>query len=421
MASVDFSPVSVSVAGNSATSVGPAIPIPQEVHGTTMHGTGAPAVADNPREHKLRQLHERAEARRMEMQQQVASQNNACQLVDEEMHMIVKRVEKSKAKKKEARQKLEVAFNIDAEEMKRLGHKAQKKSMTQLMFCFVIMGCELDFLGFFGAFMGYWDLEIFIVRALLVAMPCSFMLCIVLYFCYVQPRELAHEEKENRDVGDCKTMTQKAKNLLRRKNVRLSWFHFVPLTRYVLLIKSIAPEDVEGIFRVNSLSSFTLGSCQVVGLLFTFMENGYSFAGLSMFVYMNMLSQMVNWAITVLYFATKIAPNMKTSIASAAYAANLSAQMRKTLVQLQVSITEDAMSFARQEVNVIDCLDIGDDDCGIDSDDEGYLSKMKTELDLEVCFFKKAKVNFKYFDPIELLQIRRAVYTQFAEELDRCY
>jgi len=363
-------------------------------------------------------LEGRARDKKMAQMQLVARSQNESALVDEEMQLIVKRVEKSKAKKQEARQKLEEAFGTDVANMKLIGARARNRNLCQLMFCFVIMGCELDFIGFFGAFMMYWNLEIFIVQALLVAMPGSFILCVTMYFCIEQPKEEEKEEKAKKEIGSAKSMAQKAKRLLNRTSVRLSWYHFLPLARYVLLIKSITPEDVEGIFRVNSLSSFTLGSCQVVGLLFTIMENGNSVFGLSMFVYMNMFSQLVNWTITLLYFSTSIATNMRNAIASGAYSANLSLQMRKTLVQLQVSISEDAERFADEEVNVIESLtDELQSNASVDND--GYLSNMRMELEKEVSFFKKAKVSFRYFDPIELLQIRRAVYTQFAEELDQ--
>jgi hypothetical protein len=257
-------------------------------------------------------------------------------------------------------------------------------------------------------------LDIPLVKGMLVAMPSSYLVCILLYFWCIQPAEMQGNKKANEDANTGNRLQRQAKALLRRKNVRLEIYHFFPLARYILLIKSTTSEDVEGVFRVNSLSSFTLGSCQIVALIFTIMTNGNSIFGLSIFVYMNMFSQLVNWSITLLYFATGVADGMKKSIASGAYSANLSCQMRKTLVQLQVSISEDAERLADMDANVMD-----DGRSSSSCDDDGYLTVMRRTLENEIMFFKKTRVDLRYFDPIELLSIRRAVYMQFSEEFDK--
>jgi hypothetical protein len=71
-----------------------------------------------------------------------------------------------------------------------------------------------------------------------------------------------------------------------------------------MLIKSDTDmTDVDAIFRINTLSSFTFGFYQIVGIIFTFV---YGFE-VNLFVWANVGSQVVNWSITFLYFATPIA------------------------------------------------------------------------------------------------------------------
>lgn len=359
-------------------------------------------------------LMEKAKEHHEELLADGAVKTNECNLAGDEMKFIVERCEKGDKAKDEAKEKVNQAFGIDVDSMRQLASRNRNRNLCQLMFCFVIMGCELDLIGFFGAFQGYWALDIPLVKGLLVAMPSSYMVCIFLYFWCIQPGEMQDNKKGNEDANTGNRLQRQAKALLRRKNVRLSLYHFLPLARYILLIKSTTGEDVEGVFRVNSLSSFTLGSCQIVALIFTITTNGNSISGLSIFVYMNMFSQLVNWSITILYFATGVADGMKKSIASGAYSANLSSQMRKTLVQLQVSISEDAQRLASEDASVMD-----DNQSTSSGDEDGYLSVMRRTLENEIMFFKKTAVDLRYFDPIELLTIRRAVYMQFSEEFDR--
>merc|ERR1712100_256311 len=43
----------------------------------------------------------------------------------------------------------------------------------------------------------------------------------------------------------------------------LNFYHFLPIVRYYLLVKDPTTNDVESLFRVNALSTFTLGFAQV--------------------------------------------------------------------------------------------------------------------------------------------------------------
>jgi len=88
-------------------------------------------------------------------------------------------------------------------------------------YLFVIFGCELDFFGFLMAFSSYWNIGFTIVRLLLVVCPFVFVLAVGIY-----------RKKES--------------------------FRFLPIFRYYSYSKW-EHSDVEGVFIVNALSSFSIG------------------------------------------------------------------------------------------------------------------------------------------------------------------
>merc|ERR1712150_171949 len=108
---------------------------------------------------------------------------------DEEMKLIVKRVEQYNQKKARSLEHLQTALEVDWKSMKQLHKKARYRNLAQLVFFAVIMGCELDLLGFMGVFMEYWNLEKMLVRILLAAMPSAYAMCVGLYMAFIQPDE----------------------------------------------------------------------------------------------------------------------------------------------------------------------------------------------------------------------------------------
>lgn len=360
---------------------------------------------------------------------------NAVNVKDATMHETVRREQRRTNTKADSLRNVERALGIDYETMKNLHRQNRYRSAYQLVFCFVIMGCELDLIGFCLAFMGYWKLGHVMVKACLVAFPASYVLCIGSYFFFLQPDERAAQT----GVSTNNAAVNAARLLTVRPEIKLEWYHFLPLARYMLLIKSTTQDDIEGIFKVNSLSSFTLGSCQIVGMIFTVIENGNSVTGLDIFVYMNVVSFVINWLITLAYFRTNIAKTMKDVISGSAYRSNVSAQMRYTVVQLLSAITTDAETVAKAETIEKDALSCDeDDDHHSDGQDGPYLprpslgsrstqscgeggrhlEKLRRKLQEEIRFFKQADINLRYFDPIELLTMRRAIYLQNAHHFE---
>jgi hypothetical protein len=190
-----------------------------------------------------------------------------------------------------------------------------------------------------------------------------------------------------------------------RPPVHSSWGHISPLYRFTMVIRSPDENDVEGVFRVNSLSSFTLGTAQMLGMAFTFMNFHGDFSDLHMFVYLNMFSQLVNWSITLLFYATSVARTMGNQITVEALTSNLSASVQdQTLVFAHLAESK-AKQVARDQV----------DDTQIFEVDE-HVKK----VEWEVMSMKNLKIQLDHFKPDEVDSIRRTLYLYWAEEYARC-
>jgi hypothetical protein len=320
-------------------------------------------------------------------------------------------------------QHVEGALGIDYETMKNLHRLTRYRNAFQLVFCFVIMGCEFDLICFCLAFPGYWNLEQTMVKGCLVAFPAAYVMCIGAYFFFLQPEEMRANTNSAASAGMQGTggVVQAAMNLTRRRHTKLEWYHFLPLARYILLIKSTTQDDIEGIFKVNSLSSFTLGSCQLVGMLFTIFHNDNQITGLDIFVYMNLASFVVNWLITFAYFGTNIAKTMKDSISASAYRSNVSTQMRHTVLQLLSAISKDAETAAKEALQAVDGNGLGSHRSSRSTRSEGgdYLNVLRRKLQEEIRIFRQTDIDLRYFDPIELLTMRRAIYLQNAHHFEQ--
>eukprot|EP00746_Dinoflagellata_sp_MGD_P158535 gnl/MRDRNA2_/MRDRNA2_86493_c0_seq1.p1 gnl/MRDRNA2_/MRDRNA2_86493_c0~~gnl/MRDRNA2_/MRDRNA2_86493_c0_seq1.p1 ORF type:complete len:489 (-),score=136.69 gnl/MRDRNA2_/MRDRNA2_86493_c0_seq1:477-1943(-) len=163
---------------------------------------------------------------------------------------------------------------------------------VNLMFLLVLVGCEIDLIGFALAFGDYWYMDVVIIQILLITMPCGYLFA-VFFLCRKAP------EKNKNAI-----LTWARKKL---KVMDLKFYHFVPIFRYFLVIKEKTAEDVEATFRVNSLSSFTLGVAEISGMMFLLYIQKQE---MTLFVKINIISQGINWFITILYFLTPVSAKM---------------------------------------------------------------------------------------------------------------
>jgi len=221
----------------------------------------------------------------------------------------------------------EEALGVDAAGMNEANSIGRIIAAVSLSFLIVVVGCEIDLYGFAMSFNDYWVQDIIVVRALLVIGPFGYILaaCMYMYYCSEEQERINRQRSEN--VAQQHTHTMGGLNgrghqsaqptpdskpeLLRRESVHMKYYHFLPVCRYYVVVKEKEADDVESIFRVNSLSSFSLGIAQIVGLLF---HSAVKQQPLTIFHKINIISQGINWLITLLYFATPAASYMKAVI-----------------------------------------------------------------------------------------------------------
>jgi len=168
---------------------------------------------------------------------------------------------------------------------------------------------------------GDWTLYIYIVLA-----PAGYLLSCLLYMCFGSRQdddgddlETSHNPTDRmrrhgpadgavyRGNGQISTMMQR---MMRRKSIQLKIYHFVPYPRYYVLIKDQEDSDVEGVFRVAALSSLSLGLAQILGIILTFVLH----KPLSYAFYLNCVTQLLGWSVTVLYFSTEICETLKDAV-----------------------------------------------------------------------------------------------------------
>jgi len=100
--------------------------------------------------------------------------------------------------------------------------------------------------------------------------------------------------------------------LIQKDPVLLQLYHFLPLVRFYLLVKDKTRGDVEAVFRVNGLSTFTIGLAQMFCIALGVMHNAISMSNL--FVQIGLFAQCVNLTITVIDYFTRTCETLKTSI-----------------------------------------------------------------------------------------------------------
>merc|ERR1712232_126089 len=219
-------------------------------------------------------------------------------------------------------------------------------NMSKLMFLMVIVGCEIDLYGFMMAWHVYWGLRQLTVRVLIITGPIGYFIATGMYMMYNQsinavfdgpisksssateqpPTDL--EQSSEFRVFEGGTQNEASTTPITsqtKEPFQLCFYHFVPLFRYYLIVKELSSDDIEGVFRINSLSSFALGIAQIVGIVFYVMSEGE----LNLFVKINMFSQVLNWGITLLYFMTPISAYMKKTSTIEALLYNLQKRYRE--------------------------------------------------------------------------------------------
>lgn len=209
-------------------------------------------------------------------------------------------------------------------------------SGSKFAFLFVILGCELDLYGFTLAFIQYWQAGFkdgrstsvgWVMRVLLIIGPSGYVLAVITYVCSFRALDEDFTEKAEAVLprGELPASVQK-------EPVHLRLYHFLPIYRYYLLIKDQVPEDVEGLFRVNGLSTFTIGAVQIMCAVLALSQHLMNF---DIFLKIGAVAQVVNILVTLLYFATPVAQLMKAAIAVDAMVYASNERLRAEFVQYE--------------------------------------------------------------------------------------
>lgn len=321
--------------------------------------------------------------------------------LQERVAMAQELVEETKKMKHSLAQKkpsIEELLGIDGQQMVDVASILRTIQVAKILYLLVITGCELDLDGFGLACATYWhagetaDPETnFVMRALLCIGPAGYLLSIVLYLLSVtcgvgekiwmrvsrQRRNLARNvqggdahlpetlieridprAEENIQIrGDAPIHTHNQFPLATTKQaVHIKMFHFLPVLRYFLLVKDTEPSDIEALFRVNALSTFTLGFAQVFCMLLGF-GNGSLHWEVKTVV--GVVAQVVNLSMTYLYFFTRYPERMKRAMSVEAFQFNQVAGMatefeRYTFASQQCSLnfgTEDPTNMRSDHMN----------------------------------------------------------------------
>jgi hypothetical protein len=187
-----------------------------------------------------------------------------------------------------------------------------KYSLANFIFLLVLMGIEMDMAGLALSAKTYWDYNIAILKAFLFFEVFAFCAPLAMVTCMEGPDEIdgfvektSHEtqtRKPRRGGVISQVMSRiKAANPF---DTSMQIYHFFPGIRFYMLVKKHCDAaDVNGVLKVNALSSFTLGVYQFMGIGYTFWA-GKDF---NLFIKMNVASQCLNWFITIIYYATPAA------------------------------------------------------------------------------------------------------------------
>mmetsp|Transcript_89376 Transcript_89376/g.289026 ORF Transcript_89376/g.289026 Transcript_89376/m.289026 type:complete len:352 (+) Transcript_89376:189-1244(+) len=185
---------------------------------------------------------------------------------------------------------------------------------ANFMFMIVLLGIEADMAGLFLSAGTYWGYDNIILRFFLFFFLGSFMfpLMIRTWVTWEPSEEKPQNERNDGRPGQNKNGSAHDKFMNKlNTEVRpsdphggeMSMLHWMPGVRFYLICKpSYDMTDVDATFKVNSLSSFTLGIYQIMGIVFTY-ASGLPF---NIYVYFNIVTQVLNWSITILYYATPI-------------------------------------------------------------------------------------------------------------------
>lgn len=258
-------------------------------------------------------------------------------------------------------------LGIGAEDMRKEGGKSCRASFTKLFFLTITLACEVDMYGFVLAVLQYStigeDVEgyeypsraNYLMRALLITGPVAYLVAIFAYLSrqsgkgtVVGDGNLPLSERTDRDPLGFNDLLF----TLPEEPFTLKHFHYIPIYRCYILIKDLMPDDVEALFRVNGLSTFTLGFSQMVCLLLAGSEGLLKVDDVTMKVVL--VNQFFNFVVTMIYFSSTIANQMKGSTKVDAMKYNLRERMQREYVRFNDAVNQHSLRRSAFTQKVVD-------------------------------------------------------------------
>jgi len=280
---------------------------------------------------------------------------------------------------------LQRAMKIDSDSMKIYNHQSFLMGFVKLGFLAVIVGCEMDLYSFIMSFPHYWTMNkqhqiesiplnivgykvnLTVIKLLLMILPLGFFVAVFMlmssskeeavngseYHPIQEDPEIGgnpqvHRERgaamDRNDRSEGQTRTLKGYATKEGEKTKLEYYHFMPILRYYLLIKDPVPDDIEGLFRVNALSTFTLGVAQGICMLFHIWVLG---GKITILIRVGMFTQGWNLMVTLLYFLSPISNKMKRAIQVDTLKHNVEEDMMKLYQKYLDAVAQFAEDSAR--------------------------------------------------------------------------
>lgn len=265
-------------------------------------------------------------------------------------------IQKSNDLKKQRAQQFEdtkLALGLDSQTMRAQNGMALRSNLAKLFFLAIVLACEIDTFGFVMAAQHYGKIALdnsdYIILGSLITGLASYSLAILAYGCHL--RKYKDEFKERGEEGtslpDIEKLIEEPKHFndldfhVVSEPFELKMYHWLPLYRSFILIKEVAPDDVEALFRINALSTFTLGFNQLFCLVLTYFHQ-YESEG-DFMQYVIYTNQLFNFLVSMIYFSTSLASKMKGVTKVAAMKYNLRERMQRDLLRYNDAMDQDAI------------------------------------------------------------------------------
>lgn len=260
--------------------------------------------------------------------------------------------------------------------------------LARLSFLLVILGCELDMWGYAMAFFTYWQPELMLqnedqcihhpstcdsclisgcpfatlslMHCLLLIGPCGYLTALI-YYTY---DSLCGVEEESDSGMHARPTSDGKEPLLQiiddpeagphgytelptiavKESCDIRPYHIIPVLRNYLLIKEMVPDDVEALFRVNSLSTFTLGFAQIACMVLGVAKGWLPWPPTVVLV-IGITAQVVNISMTFVYFGTAVPVMMQTANTIDAMIAREREQLQRDLVRYNEAAKDAALKY----------------------------------------------------------------------------